>query len=353
MTHWGSLRQQRKVTRKGASAADVLCGREHRMPLLSGAPLAFQVLAPQEKSQLHAGAYKCLRGLYDAKHIVYSGSRDGRSYESFRTIVLYEHYDDNETASQVQCAACFRLHESGEGDSGGVMEIIALASNERRRGFGQLLVSALVDLAVQPFKCAEMYVAAKKNKENNDFWLACDFERATNDPDRLPVSGFMNFVGTDLYRLAIRPGRAGSHKIVEQSCFSRLERTVYKVQQVMACQREVFDRQVGALLALEEAQSTASASAAVRSETQSADTDVQHTTPDEDVQWHYSGHRWLGLYVQRAFPARGGGIVSSTARVTKWVPAEGDDPALWHLEHEDGDEEDLEEHEVEAALRSS
>ena len=67
MTHWGSLREQRKVTRKGASAADVLCGKEYRMPLLSGAPLAFQVLAPQQKSQLHAGAYKCLRGLYDAK----------------------------------------------------------------------------------------------------------------------------------------------------------------------------------------------------------------------------------------------------------------------------------------------
>lgn len=29
-----------------------------------------------------------------------------------------------------------------------------------------------------------------------------------------------------------------------------------------------------------------------------------------------------------------------------WWPAEGEDPALWHVQHTDGDEEDLEEHEV-------
>ena len=33
-----------------------------------------------------------------------------------------------------------------------------------------------------------------------------------------------------------------------------------------------------------------------------------------------------------------------------WLPAEGDDFALWHLVHDDGDEEDLEEHEVVAAI---
>ncbi len=32
--------------------------------------------------------------------------------------------------------------------------------------------------------------------------------------------------------------------------------------------------------------------------------------------------------------------------IVAWLPAEGDDPALWHVEHDDGDEEDLEEHEV-------
>jgi hypothetical protein len=32
--------------------------------------------------------------------------------------------------------------------------------------------------------------------------------------------------------------------------------------------------------------------------------------------------------------------------VLSWLPAEGGDVALWHVRHEDGDEEDLEEHEV-------
>ena len=29
-----------------------------------------------------------------------------------------------------------------------------------------------------------------------------------------------------------------------------------------------------------------------------------------------------------------------------WLPEEGEDEALWHVEHDDGDEEDLEECEV-------
>ena len=29
-----------------------------------------------------------------------------------------------------------------------------------------------------------------------------------------------------------------------------------------------------------------------------------------------------------------------------WLPAEGEDPALWRVVHADGDEEDLEEHEL-------
>ena len=33
-------------------------------------------------------------------------------------------------------------------------------------------------------------------------------------------------------------------------------------------------------------------------------------------------------------------------KIVGWWPAEGDDPALWHVQHSDGDEEDLEEHEV-------
>jgi ATP-dependent helicase YprA (DUF1998 family) len=39
-------------------------------------------------------------------------------------------------------------------------------------------------------------------------------------------------------------------------------------------------------------------------------------------------------------------LQSVVGRITGWVPAEGSDVALWHVEHVDGDEEDLEEHEV-------
>ena len=41
------------------------------------------------------------------------------------------------------------------------------------------------------------------------------------------------------------------------------------------------------------------------------------------------------------------------AKVVKWLPPGDDpkeDPALWHILHQDGDEEDLEEHEMLAAL---
>ena len=36
--------------------------------------------------------------------------------------------------------------------------------------------------------------------------------------------------------------------------------------------------------------------------------------------------------------------------MTRYLPADGEDPALWHVLHDDGDEEDLEEEEVAEAL---
>jgi len=38
--------------------------------------------------------------------------------------------------------------------------------------------------------------------------------------------------------------------------------------------------------------------------------------------------------------------------ITRWLPADGEDCALFHMMHDDGDEEDLEEDEVDAALRA-
>ena len=45
--------------------------------------------------------------------------------------------------------------------------------------------------------------------------------------------------------------------------------------------------------------------------------------------------------------------VPSMGRVLSWVPAnpENGDQALWHVHHNDGDEEDLDEAEMKAALR--
>jgi hypothetical protein len=42
----------------------------------------------------------------------------------------------------------------------------------------------------------------------------------------------------------------------------------------------------------------------------------------------------------------------SDGTITRWLPAAQGEPALWHMTHEDGDQEDLEAHEVRAAMRA-
>ena len=55
------------------------------------------------------------------------------------------------------------------------------------------------------------------------------------------------------------------------------------------------------------------------------------------------GHRHIGKRLARPFGSR-----IALATVTKWVAAGdgADEPALFRAEHDDGDMEDLEEHEV-------
>jgi hypothetical protein len=74
-------------------------------------------------------------------------------------------------------------------------------------------------------------------------------------------------------------------------------------------------------------------------------------SPDEDTWWE-CGHKWLGLQCLRYF-----GTDHAVGTVVAWLPARlstavgaDDDVALWRLRHEDGDEEDLEEHEVRAGV---
>ena len=57
--------------------------------------------------------------------------------------------------------------------------------------------------------------------------------------------------------------------------------------------------------------------------------------------YRLSGHAWLGQRVRR------NGAVGT---VISWAPADSDGPALWWAVHDDGDAEDLDEEEVQAAL---
>ena len=73
--------------------------------------------------------------------------------------------------------------------------------------------------------------------------------------------------------------------------------------------------------------------------------DVPEESGGGDVRWKDSGHKWLGLRVRRFFDG-----VSQDGVIRKWLPPrDGDDP-LWHMEHYDGDSEDLDESEVIKAL---
>jgi hypothetical protein len=69
------------------------------------------------------------------------------------------------------------------------------------------------------------------------------------------------------------------------------------------------------------------------------------------IPWQTSGHPHIGMRVMRRFGDEG---TVAAGGITAWVPAdeaEGD-AALWHMVHDDGDEEDLEEHEVQEALET-
>ena len=61
------------------------------------------------------------------------------------------------------------------------------------------------------------------------------------------------------------------------------------------------------------------------------------------IKWLTHGHEWLGASVRRVFDGEG-----TNGKVVKWARAAGDDPPIWHMCHEDGDEEDLEEEEAPA-----
>ena len=62
--------------------------------------------------------------------------------------------------------------------------------------------------------------------------------------------------------------------------------------------------------------------------------------PADEEEWLTTGNRWIGVGCLRYFHH-----VPVVGTIVAWLPPTAEDPALWRLRHEDGDEEDLEEHE--------
>ena len=81
-------------------------------------------------------------------------------------------------------------------------------------------------------------------------------------------------------------------------------------------------------------------------EEEDEDEDEEDYVGPQDYGWLESGSKWLRGRVA----TRHDGVVS-VGTITKWVPADAEDEALWHMAHDDGDGEDLDEAEVEAALK--
>eukprot|EP00941_MAST-03F_sp_MAST-3F-sp1_P003515 g3515.t1 len=76
--------------------------------------------------------------------------------------------------------------------------------------------------------------------------------------------------------------------------------------------------------------------------------DEESDTLDEG--WREKGHEWIGKRVRRILPGYG----VTDGKIVRWIPAgdDTDEEALWHMVHDDGDEEDLDEKEMIEALKN-
>ena len=96
-----------------------------------------------------------------------------------------------------------------------------------------------------------------------------------------------------------------------------------------------------------QAKAAAQPSRAVRKpEAEKDEKEKKKEEPQENV-WLTSGHPWLGQRVRLFFDA-----IRSDAVCVRWLPGTADDPPLWHVLHDDGDEEDLEAHEMREAMEA-
>ena len=84
--------------------------------------------------------------------------------------------------------------------------------------------------------------------------------------------------------------------------------------------------------------------------------EVEQGTPDsepeQDINWSTEGHEFLNARVALAHEKPKGGKRVFLGTIVKWAPPDADagDQALFHVRHDDGDSEDLEDYEVKAAM---
>mgnify|MGYP006083719023 CR=1 FL=1 len=72
---------------------------------------------------------------------------------------------------------------------------------------------------------------------------------------------------------------------------------------------------------------------------------VLGTDDGAEYEWQTTGHEFLGRFVARSF-----GRSIAIGNISRWLPPDGDDGALFHVSHLDGDEEDLDQEEAEEAF---
>ena len=73
---------------------------------------------------------------------------------------------------------------------------------------------------------------------------------------------------------------------------------------------------------------------------------AQTPIANKAVEWRTEGHPFLGQTARRYFP----GYAPANGLVTRWLPPSKEGEALFHVKHDDDDEEDLNEAELEAAF---
>eukprot|EP00942_MAST-04A_sp_MAST-4A-sp1_P003759 g3759.t1 len=79
---------------------------------------------------------------------------------------------------------------------------------------------------------------------------------------------------------------------------------------------------------------------------QYADDDLLEVSNSFEYDWQFNGHRFIGERVSMIYPSG----LTAIGTVQKYLPPDGDDEALFHILHDDGDKEDLDGYECFAAM---